>query len=782
MDDYYLIGIGGIGMSALARLLMQKGKNVSGSDSKESNLIKLLRKEGVHITIGHEGNNINNTNNVVFSSAIKDDNPEMIKAKFKKVNIIHRADLLNNLMEKQDPLLVGGTHGKTTVSSLLSEVLIKAKADPSFAVGGIINSLNVNASYGNGKYFVAEADESDGSFLKLQGFGCIITNIDYDHLDYWKEKENVIEGFKKFFCNIKSKEHFFYCKDDENLKLLNPEGVSYGFDENADLRIENFSQNEFLNKFDIVFENVRYKDITIPLIGKHNALNAAAVFGLCLKLSIDAEVIKKAFLSFSGVHRRLQKIANLNNVLFFDDYAHHPSEIKATLSSLKEAVKEKRIIALFQPHRYSRTKNFLKEFSMSFDKADIVIVTDIYSAGEKEQVISSQDLVNNITESQAYYVKYDELVSFVKKILRPNDVVITLGAGNITSIGPVLKDEYIKSPNKYKVGLFFGGHKTEHSVSIKSASYVDRCLDKTLYDVTYFYITKDNKWLIQDQINGNITCDDMSLVISFALNCDVCMPVLHGPIGEDGTIQGFFKTFNKVTVSCDYLSCGICMDKGLLKKICSLENIDNAKFLEFTIVKWKEDNQKCIDKILNNFKYPFIVKPSHLGSSVGVEKVVNYDQLIKVIENAFILDDKLLVEEEIKGRQIEFGVIGTDCIEVASPGEIFSNNEIYSNERKYGSNPMETKVPADLPVNIIEKGKQIAKKAYQVAGCSVFARVDFFLDENNNYILNEINPIPGCTSISLFPQVWDNENLKGKDLIDRLIISGLYKNRVACKG
>ena len=439
-NRYHFIGIGGIGMSALAHIVLQKGGNVSGSDLSSTYITEDLQKKGAKIYFEHSEDHIDVPMVIVYNSMISDTNPEFCAGKRRGCPFLHRSDLLYDLMYKDASLLVTGTHGKTTTSSLLAHLLVEAKYNPSFAVGGIIKGINCNGKYGIGPYFVAEADESDGTFLKYNPFGAIITNIDDDHFDYWRTKKKLIEGFRQFARNVSSPEHLFWCGDDDILRSLPRKGLSYGFQEGNDLRVLSFRQNGWKNLFDMQFEKKEYRDIEIPLIGAHNVLNAAAVFGLGLRINIPEAKIRSAFSSFQGIARRMDFKGESQSICAYDDYAHHPTEIFATLRAMKHAVDHRRLVVAFQPHRYTRTRDCFHEFGQAFAAADVVVLTDIYSAGEKPiDGINSLSLLKKIQEGSLLDIRYSsrqELPHFLCSILQKNDVLVTMGAGDITKIGP----------------------------------------------------------------------------------------------------------------------------------------------------------------------------------------------------------------------------------------------------------------------------------------------------------------------------------------------------------
>lgn len=436
MKHYHFIGIGGIGMSALCRLALQKGDKAQGSDKAFSYNTDLLQKEGAKIFLGQKEEHLSEGLEVIYSTDIKPENLEFRKAKEMGLILKHRSDLLDEFSRSFKSLFVAGTHGKTTTTSLLSFVLLQGGLDPAFAIGGMLR-FSKNARWGKGEYFVLEADESDGSFLKGKPYAAIVTNIEKEHLDYWKEEKNLLEGFRKFFTHVEKKELIFWCKDDPLLEKISPPGISYGYSPHADLQIVESEQEGFGQRFTLLFEKKEYREIRLALIGKHNALNAAAVFGLCLKMGVTENLLRKAFETFPGVGRRMEHVASFQGIDFFDDYAHHPTEIATTLKGFKKAVSPRKVVAVFQPHRYSRVSDLSKEFSSSFTEADLVIVTDIYAAGEKEiPGISGENLYLEIKKKRpAHFLSREKMQEELLHYLKPQDAVITLGAGDITSVG-----------------------------------------------------------------------------------------------------------------------------------------------------------------------------------------------------------------------------------------------------------------------------------------------------------------------------------------------------------
>lgn len=443
MDDiYHFIGIGGIGMSALARILLDKGVSVSGSDIASSPSLNLLAERGATIYVGHDKDHVPAQGYVIYSTDIKEDNAELLEAKRRQLPLLHRSELLGMVLRGQKALLVTGTHGKTTTSSLLSHILEDMLFDPSYAIGGIIKDKGINGRYGQGEYFVAEADESDKSFLAYSGYGAIITNIDLDHLNYWDTEEKLILGFKQFADSIENKDLLVFCGDDQRLCSLGLKGISYGFSEHVSARITRFYQHGLTLCFDLFFHGTSYTNIEVPLIGRHNALNTAAVFVMALMLGASETKIRKALLTFAGVKRRADLIGNASGVRFYDDYGHHPTEVEATIGAFKQSFPDRRLVTIFQPHRYTRTRDCFNAFTDAFNASDVLILTDLYAAGEEPiEGISSEALFRRIIEeksSQTYYIRKDALQNFLSHFLQDGDVVLTMGAGDVTKLGPLM--------------------------------------------------------------------------------------------------------------------------------------------------------------------------------------------------------------------------------------------------------------------------------------------------------------------------------------------------------
>ncbi len=446
---YHLIGIGGIGMSGIAQLLLRRGERVSGSDIKESRLTQELREAGAKIFIGHQASNLAGADVVIYSTAIKQDNPEIQEAERLKVSLIRRAQGLADLMQEKTVITVTGSHGKTTTTALISYLLLEAGFRPTVAIGGILKNTDNQAWLGEGEFFVAEADESDGTFLYYRPEYSIVTNIDHEHLDYYKNFGNELSAFKEFIHQTRPEGCLFFCSDDVNLKNLT-EGypykyVSFGLSPDAEIHPENIKINGFSCEFDCLYRHKFVERFSLALAGRHNISNALSVIALGLELGIDLRCVKKTLADFKGACRRTDIKFDADGYLLIDDYAHHPTEIRATLAAIRNF--RGRVIAVFQPHRYTRTKLLLEEFAQSFALADVVYVTDIYPASEPVlEGVTAELVCERIKkynpDKEVRYLNKEEIVPRIMEIVKPGDLVITLGAGDIVKVCDELAKEF----------------------------------------------------------------------------------------------------------------------------------------------------------------------------------------------------------------------------------------------------------------------------------------------------------------------------------------------------
>lgn len=455
----HFVGIGGVGMCGIAEVLLNLGYQVSGSDVKENSAIKRLLKQGARVFIGQQASNVENVEVVVVSTAIAVDNIEVITAKQQRIPVIRRAEMLAEIMRFRHGIAIAGTHGKTTTTSLTASLLIEAGLDPTYVIGGKLNSAATHAKLGESKYFVAEADESDASFLLLQPMMAVVTNIDADHLEtHDGDFERYKHSFVEFLHHLPFYGKAILCLDDpENRQIMDKISrpvMTYGIESNADVKATNIKCNGMQCHYDLVLpDNDDTINITLNMPGKHNVLNSLAAISVAFLLGIESKVMQKALQTFDGISRRMQQYGEIEttkgNVLLVDDYAHHPTEIKATLEAAKNAWHERRIVVVFQPHRYTRTRDLFEDFSKVLAQADALVVTEIYAAGEAHiagadgralcAAIRARGRVNPV-----FVADLKDLNTTIIDVIEKNDVLLTLGAGSIGSVAKKLPEALAK--------------------------------------------------------------------------------------------------------------------------------------------------------------------------------------------------------------------------------------------------------------------------------------------------------------------------------------------------
>lgn len=455
LTDYkniHCIGIGGVGVSAIAEILLARGYNVSGSDMKQSDLTDRLAADGVKIYIGHHAENVEDAELIIYSAAIAEENPEVIRAREKNIPLASRAEVLGVLMDDfKNSIAISGTHGKTTTTSMVSLILEHAKLEPTILVGGNLAEIGGNVKVGSGEYFVTEACEYRDSFLELRPRIEVILNIDSDHLDYFEDIHHIVRSFDRFVKNVpEGGKVIAYDANPFVHQVIKdiPSAITYGYNENCTYHIADviFDENG-MPEFDVHHEGVNLGRVKLSMPGEHNILNAVGAFACCHQLGVDPEVIIDTLDKFTGTQRRFDiQGTTKNGVKVVDDYAHHPTEIKATLSAARN-LPHNRLWCLFQPHTYTRTLSLFNEFAESFEEADILVLAKIYAAREKDiYKVSSKGLAEEIIKKypgkEIYYMDtLEEIAEYVKQHAEPNDLVITMGAGDIYKVGDMILGE-----------------------------------------------------------------------------------------------------------------------------------------------------------------------------------------------------------------------------------------------------------------------------------------------------------------------------------------------------
>jgi len=450
LKNIHFIGIGGIGMSGIAELLKYWGFHITGSDTRYSDNIARLEKCGIRIYIGHHPKNLKTADAVIYTSAVNNDNPELKKARAMGIPTIKRSVMLGEILRtRPNSIAICGTHGKTTTTSLTGHIFTCAGRDPLIISGGVIRELNSNLRIGKGDTIILEADEYDHSFLKLYPTHILMTSIDKDHMELFETLTNIKEDFIKFANRIPFYGKVIANRDDQNipdiLSEIDAPVSTYSVKIADTIHAENIHQNPTENRFDVFLENTRLGTIRLPIPGVHNIQNSLAAISISLEYGIEFGAIKEAIENFTGVRRRFEIVAENDDIMLVDDYAHHPTEIKATLQAARKGW-HRRIVAVFQPHLYSRTKKFYREFADALEIADIIVITDVYPAREEPLPGVSGQLIEGILRTKGrtnvHYVRnFKEVIPVVKSLYQPGDMIITLGAGDINSIlSPLKKD------------------------------------------------------------------------------------------------------------------------------------------------------------------------------------------------------------------------------------------------------------------------------------------------------------------------------------------------------
>ena len=443
----HFTGIGGVGMSGIAEILANLGYTVSGSDQKRSETIERLERLGAKVFIGHDASNIEGAHVVVYSSAVARDNAEVMAARQRQIPVIPRAEMLAELMRLKYGIAVAGTHGKTTTTSMVGAVLAEGRLDPTIVVGGRVLNFGANARLGQGEYLVAEADESDGSFLKLTPTLAVVTTVDAEHLDHYGSLDGIREAFVAFLNKVPFYGAAIVCLDEPNVQLLLPRVdkrvITYGLESGADIVARRIQLSGLTSRFEVLHRGTSLGECTLRVPGRHNVANALAAIAVGLDLEIPFVAIQKALAEFAGVQRRFQVRGQAAGITVVDDYGHHPAEIRATLAAAKAGF-DGRVVTVFQPHRYTRTLHLRDEFATAFNQTDVLVVMDIYPAGEAPiDGVSAADLAERIRAHGHRNVTYlggdrAQLLDHLCDMTRPGDLVLTLGAGDVGQLGPQL--------------------------------------------------------------------------------------------------------------------------------------------------------------------------------------------------------------------------------------------------------------------------------------------------------------------------------------------------------
>ncbi len=760
LKKFHFIGIGGAGMSALAKILIESGYEITGSDCADSATVEMLKNLGAKIFIGHDGANVGDAEAIVCSSAIRNDNPEILKAAELKIPKLHRSDINAMLLNSKKGIAVAGAHGKTTTTSMIGFVLYNAGVDPTVIIGGESVDLGTGAILGKGEYLVSEADESDGSFIKLKPAVAVVTNIEDDHLDYYGTVARIREAFRIFIENVNPESGVaVLCFDNENLRELAGEIdrkiISYAIDNDANFTAKNIRSSVEGTSFEVFKDNKNLGRIQLAIHGRHNVLNALATIATAMHIGVDFAKIADGLSKFHGAKRRFQTKGNVRNIWIVDDYGHHPTEIAATLKAARET-NPRRIICVFQPHRYTRTQLLLSEFGGAFAGADLLVLTDIYSAGEdKIAGVSGESILEQVlavtNQAVSYIPDREKIAEYLIENVTAGDLVITMGAGDIYKTADELMELLKKQRQNCKIVVVMGGTSTEAEVSRRTGKAILDALLSKNYNAEPL------------ELNPQTFAADIK-----ASNCGIVFNAVHGLYGEDGQLQGTLDMLKIPYTGSNVLAAALTMDKTMTKRVLTSAGITTPKFAVYRAV---DKNKNLAAVIEEKFGLPVVIKAPSQGSSIGVEIVENAEEISAAIENSFKYGDEILVEEFINGRELTVAVFGNEDKAKALPIiEITTTTGRYDYETKYKKGASTHICPAELDAELTEKVQALAISAFKICKCAGVARIDMMLSAENVPYVIEINSVPGMTETSLVPDAARAAGIEFPELCEKILM------------
>ena len=751
---FFLVGIGGAGMSALARMLSHRNYAVAGTDAVRSQETTRLSDEGHDVSIGHSGIPVfafaqrpEKVALIVTDAIDIENSPEVAEARKIGIPIFRRSQALGWLLKPYKVLAVTGTHGKTTTTGMLGAGLIAAGLDPLVVVGAAVIDWGGPVREGKGEYAVVEACEAYEAYVDIEPYIVVLTNLEPDHLDYHGSYENLRDSMVRFVSKIPPAGGLVYCADDrgaaEVAELTDVKCMPYGL---SDTWLQQIS-----NKFEMGIDAKNTeagRALSLNLPGDHNRMNATGALAAASLLNnedfvVDLGMVEMGIARFNGAERRLQVLLE-GPISVVDDYAHHPSEISASIQALRQKYPGRRIIVVFQPHLYSRTLEHLKEFPKALDDADFVYITDIYPAREAPiPGVSSVRIAQNLTVPMQYVPSRHLLARIVKSALKAGDVICGMGAGNIHEFPPDLIREIERDvrPN-LTVAVIYGGDSSEREVSILSGNCIAKGLEKCGYDVVKYDVTE---LLLR---KGSL------LDFTGTIRPDIAFFAVHGTHAEDGAIQGLFELLHIPYTGSNILASALAMDKDRTKKLLSSVGIRVPKG---QLVKTSREPI--------NIALPAVVKPNQEGSTVGLSFAHTENELKEGLRKALQYPGEALVEEWILGTEISVPVL---CDFALPPVEICPNEGSYDFANKYTVGATTEVVPARISQELLAEAKRIALLAHQTLGCAGATRTDMIIRENELFVL-EVNTLPGMTTTSLLPNSALSAGISFEDLCKRIV-------------
>lgn len=724
--SFFLVGIGGASMSALALMLKDRGLAVCGSDSTASPVTAELMAAGIPVRIGHDGDGLKRGDAIILTDAIDlGTSPEVQRARELGCPLFRRSQLLGWLLRDRRLTAVTGTHGKTTTTGLVSFALIRAGLDPLCVEGANLPQWGGPVREGEGEWAVIEACEAYDSLRDYDPEVVLLTNLELDHEDFYSEGWTQLEETMLRFVN--RAKVLIYCSDDEGARQIAAKATC---------------------------RTVPYQRGTVDLpelgiMGETNRLNAVGALLAALETGAEPHLLALGLTEFTGAERRLQLIFEGPPVTVIDDYAHHPSEIVASIGALRSRYPNRRLVVVFQPHLYSRTASHLAEFSESLDLADFVVLTDIYPAREKPMPgISSARIAERLKRSCLYVPSRHLLPQQVAGVIQPNDVVVGMGAGSIGEFAAAFVDEVSRSRDRVRVAVLYGGDSAEREVSLLSGRAVCQALQQTGHDA-----------FLVDLSEILLTTGDLKQFIG-PQRPDVAFLAVHGTHAEDGAIQGLLELLHIPYTGSGILSSALAMDKERTKLMLNAHGLPVPKgFL-----------LRAGDPVPNGAPMPCIVKPNAQGSTVGLSLVYDLAGLEPAVARALQYDSAALVEEMIEGVEISVPMLGDRALPAV---EIVPQSGSYDFEAKYTPGATLEICPARLPGEVLALAQDFAVRAHQVLGCRGATRTDMIVRDGVPVIL-EVNTLPGMTGTSLLPNSAATAGINFAELCDWMVRDALH--------
>lgn len=776
----HFVGIGGAGMSALARWLRHKGAAISGSDLTESPTLHALRALGIDAYAAHDAGRMGQPDWVIVSDAIHPDNPEVIEAMRRELPIWRRSQLMGWLLRDYKVIAIAGTHGKSTTTAMTAAILEAAGYDATVLIGADVPlppPWQGNLRLGNSEWAVVEACEAYESFHDIQPYIAQITNIEADHLDYHGTFERLLRSFANFGKRVPHEGYLIACGDStgvrEVLKILHGIGgherppILYGLAAHNDLRAEITERAPTYTEFRV--HNSHWLSdaeptLRIPYLGEQNVQNALGATAIALLLRIPTETIAQALAEFRGVKRRQEIVGEAMSITVVDDYAHHPTEIRAALSALRQRFPNRRLVVVYQPHLYSRTRDQLQGLIESLSAADFAVITDIYPAREQPiPGVSAALIADALLERDSPPVLYvpvkEQIPARLIPHLQPNDVVVVMGAGDIEKIAPMLlrRLEVRGMACRLTVAVLMGGDSPERDVSLLSGLRVMQALDAEKYHVIpvdpALLQGKEGFWGLQELLTRE--------------RPDVAFIVLHGRHGEDGSVQGLLELLGIPYTGSGVLPSALAMNKYIAKMVFREVGLTTPPALLLA-----DMDAASLKQVQRRLRLPIIVKPNQGGSTLGATRVFGWDELPRALHKAFAYDQYALVEELIEGVEVSVPVLGRREPYALPPVEIAPKSGYYDFHAKYAPGETEEIVPARLPAEVLDLLQQTAIAAHTALGCRGMSRVDMIVRETTPYVL-EVNTIPGLTPTSLLPRSAEAAGIGFSELVERILSDAL---------